>query len=209
MKLKVLFILFISTFGTAQCQQAEEFREVKKHFDQQRALLFQEYNRVSNASNREQRAQLSNQLNEILLKFDSIQNEAYIGALIKVKNREDLAFLNEGSDITLDRQEVKKMSQLTPAEYPGGANALRKEFASLFYFNATVDEVYNLSSKISFNVTPEGYVKNVEAAGESSIFNRQSIIALYLLSKRFNPALENGKAVSYRYVMPSVMHFKP
>ncbi|WP_228409708.1 hypothetical protein [Chryseobacterium sp. T16E-39] len=65
--------------------------------------------------------------------MDSIENVALIGALLKVKNTEDLSRLQ----LENKKNFPEKAAEIFPitdksADYPGGINALRQEVAHLF-----------------------------------------------------------------------------
>lgn len=139
-------------------------------------------------------------------KMDSIENVALIGALLKVKNLEDLSNLkktsikNENSDPTLITAD--------PANYPGGINILREEVAKLFYTDGVYSEVNTVKANVSFIVEKDGSISNVNAQGDNFTFNRQAEIALYSVSEKFSPAIVNGNPVRFRYKLPLTMNFE-
>lgn len=138
-------------------------------------------------------------------KLDSIENVALIGALVKVKNLEDLAKIpisvyTKIHETTSD-QEVS-------AEYPGGTNVLKQEIANLFYGEAVFSEAKKVTSKVVFVVERDGKISNVKAEGDNFTFNRQAEIALYCISKQFSPASINGTLVRYRFTLPITLNFE-
>ena len=148
---------------------------------------------------------------EFMQKMDSIENVALISALIKVKNKEDLSSFLAKNTVTAKEQTASlktKEAHETPATYPGGINQLRKEIAKLFYFDANLSEdEKKLSTELFFIVEKSGYISNVKAIGDNSVFNRQAEIALYSVENKFEPATLNGQTVRYRFKLPLTMNF--
>ncbi|MEY8758433.1 energy transducer TonB [Chryseobacterium tongliaoense] len=140
-------------------------------------------------------------------KMDSIENVALIGALLKVKNLEDLNGLKLQNSNTIADHSLE-ISPVTDkaADYPGGINALRKEVARLFYTDGVYSEVKMVKANVAFIVEKDGSVSHVNAQGENFTFNRQAEIALYSLSEKFSPAIINGGPVRYRFKLPLTMN---
>ncbi len=128
-------------------------------------------------------------------KMDSIENTALIGALLKVRNLEDL-------------QTIKKEPYIGPSvvesapNYPGGINTLRQEVADLLYVNGVNSEVKTVKTSVAFIVEKDGSVSNVHAQGENFTFNRQAEIALYSISEKFLPALAKGDPTRFQFNLP-------
>lgn len=202
-----LFLLIFS--GLFSAQQNEEFKSVKEHFDYQRYLLANEFKKHSQSRDASiDKKELNLQFSEFMIKLDSIQNSAYIGALIKVKNREDLSVLSQNK--------INNTKQIAPVEevetsmpnYPGGIGVLRKEVADLFYFDANISDQKEIKTKVTFVVERDGNISSVAAEGDDSNFNRQAMIAIYLLPNKFTPAKINGSPVRYHFTLPLTMNFE-
>jgi hypothetical protein len=141
-------------------------------------------------------------------KMDSIENAALVGALLKVKNVEDVTRLNLG------REEVEVPENMAEtvinidktADYPGGMNALRQEVAKIFYTEAVYSETNPIKTHLDFVVEKDGSITNVKAEGDNFTFNRQAEIALYSVSKKFVPAMINGNPVRYRFRLPLTLN---
>lgn len=142
-------------------------------------------------------------------KLDSIENVALIGALVKVKNLEDLAKIQPKIPISVYTKIHETTSdQEVSAEYPGGTNVLKQEIANLFYGEAVFSEAKKVTSKVVFVVERDGKISNVQAEGNNFTFNRQAEIALYCISKQFSPASINGTPVRYRFSLPLTLNFE-
>ncbi|ROH96384.1 hypothetical protein EGI05_15395 [Chryseobacterium daecheongense] len=140
-------------------------------------------------------------------KMDSIENVAMIGALLKVRNIEDLNRLKNPSQ-KLESSDETSSGIVKIADYPGGMNTLREEVAKLFYSEGVYTEVKTVKANVSFIVEKDGSVSNVHAQGDNFTFNRQAEIALYSISEKFSPAIVNGNPVRYRFKLPLTMNIE-
>lgn len=142
-------------------------------------------------------------------KMDSIENIALIGALLQVKNLEDLSRLHPKTDISTEIKydETTSAKEISP-EYPGGINVLKQEIVDLFYGEAVYSEVNIITSKVVFVVEKDGTISEVKAEGDNFTFNRQAEIAIYSISKPFSPALINGQPVRYRFRLPLTLNLE-
>lgn len=156
-------------------------------------------------SNNFQKASIKQDFLFFMKKMDSIENVALIGALLKIKNTEDLSRLQLEKTISPEKApEIFPITDKT-ADYPGGINALRKEVAHLFYVDGVLSETKTVKANVAFIVEKDGTISNVEAQGDNFTFNRQAQIALYSLSEKFSPAIINGDPVRYRFKLPLTM----
>lgn len=187
-------------------QQNEAFKSVKSYYDYQRQLLQSEFVKRIDVGSEFEKSALRNQYAEFMVRLDSIQNTAYVGALIKVKNEEDLKLVFRNNEPFQSADKSKEFEGKAP-EYPGGINKLRTQVADLFYFDSSSDEKL-LKAQVTFIVESEGHISNVLATGGNQNFNRQAVIAVYLLPEKFKPATINGQPVRYRYTLPLTMNFE-
>lgn len=203
-KIYFLFALLASTFIFAQ--QNEEFRSTKRFFDYQRSMLTNEFKKhLEREKDLNEQALAKKDYADFMVKLDSIQNNAFINALIKVKNREDLDAIT-----TLPELEIKNPARETlteQAQYPGGFENLRTQVADIFYQQSVKADEKHIRAYVLFMVEPDGSISNVHAEGDNFTFNRQAEIALYLLPEKFSPAKLNGDAVRYRFRLPLAMTF--
>ncbi|WP_370898683.1 energy transducer TonB [Chryseobacterium gossypii] len=203
---------FLCLFGLASSfcfsQQVEEFRLVKNFYNHHRSLLNKEFKKKFDAeTNMAGKAAIEKDFLLFISKMDSIENVALIGALLKVKNLEDINKIrNSGSAA----EKVSEVSSATDkaADYPGGINALRKEVARIFYTGGVYAESKTVKTNVAFIVEKDGTVSNVQAQGDNFTFNRQAEIALYSISEKFSPALINGDPVRFRYQLPLTLNIK-
>lgn len=188
-------------------QQNDEFRSAKDYFDYQRFMLNNEFRKkFDSEKNIEQKIAIKRDFSEFMVKLDSIQNTAFIGTLIKVKNREDLEKITVKNLPELHLN-PKKEDLNKEAQYPGGFETLRKQVADLFYTDSVLPDQKLLKTNVVFVVEKDGSIANVQAQGENFTFNRQAEIAMYLLPEKFSPAIINGTPVRYRFRLPLSMSF--
>lgn len=198
--MKTLFIgisCFISSFFLAQ--QKEEFRLVKSYYNQHRNMLNKEFKKKFDAeSNTVKKAAIKGDFLFFMKKMDSIENNALIGALLKVRNLEDLQTIKNprltSSEKFADAEKI--------ADYPGGINSLRQEVANLLYVDGVYSKEKMIKTDVDFIVEKDGTVSNVHAQGDNFTFNRQAEIALYSLAEKFSPALLKGDPTIYRFKLP-------
>ncbi|WNI35495.1 hypothetical protein [Chryseobacterium sp. SG20098] len=198
--MKTLFIgisCFISSFFLAQ--QKEEFRLVKSYYNQHRNMLNKEFKKKFDAeSNTVKKAAIKGDFLFFMKKMDSIENNALIGALLKVRNLEDLQTIKNprltSSEKFADAEKI--------ADYPGGINSLRQEVANLLYVDGVYSKEKIIKTDVDFIVEKDGTVSNVHAQGDNFTFNRQAEIALYSLAEKFSPATIKGDPTTYRFKLP-------
>ncbi len=186
-------------------QQTEEFRIIKNYFDNQENIIktgfAKKYKSVADDS---LKLEIRKQYTEFISKLDSIRNVAYLGALIKVKNREDLCLIEKNQSQLFGE---KKSIESKP-EFPNGLNSLRDKVANLFYSDCLAVDEKEISTMLSFVVAEDGSISEVRASGDNANLNKQAEIALYLLPEKFTkPATMNGNAVKYSFQMPLVVKF--
>ena len=133
--------------------------------------------------------------------MDSVQNAAYVGAIIQVRNREDLATLNAAIEPSKKKIDINS-DRFKKPYYPGGINQLNADINDLFYKEFFGDLTGEFNAKIEFIVKTDGQISHVLTTGENMSFNNQASIALYLLPLKFEPATYQGKAVEYPYYLP-------
>ncbi|MDR6463939.1 hypothetical protein [Chryseobacterium sediminis] len=198
--MKTLFVgisCFISTFFLAQ--QKEEFRLVKSYYNQHRNMLNKEFKKKFDAeSNTDKKVAIKGDFLFFMKKMDSIENNALIGALLKVRNLEDLQTLKNPKLTSTEKfSDAEKI-----ADYPGGINSLRQEVANLLYVDGVYSVEKMIKTDVDFIVEKDGTVSNVHAQGDNFTFNRQAEIALYSLAEKFSPAMIKGDPTTYRFKLP-------
>lgn len=209
MKKKFLYLVLIFCANFIFAQQNEEFVSTKKYFDYQRFMLNNEFKkRFDDETNNSQKIAIKKDFAEFMVKLDSIQNTAFIGTLIKVKNREDLERIKTRNLKTLHLENPPKSQIAEEAKYPGGIQNLREQVADLFYSKAILADQKLLKTDVIFVVEKDGSISSVHAEGENVPFNKQAEIAMYLLPEKFSPAMSDGSAVRYRFRLPLAMNFE-
>lgn len=195
-------LLALCNFVAAQ--QHPEFKEIKDYFDSQKSLLKTEFQKkYISETNPLVKDRIKKDYAVFMQKIDSIKNVAYLGALIRVKNTEDLSKIVHHPEVNINAEEVEK------PEFPNGINSLREKVADLFYSEGIIPEGKELNTTLKFVVEKDGSISEVCAEGETPAFNKQAEIALYLLPDKFKkPGTVNGNAVRYVYKMPIRMRLE-
>ena len=206
---KILVILLFCCTNFLFAQQNEEFISTKKYFDYQRFMLNNEFKkRFDDEKIGSQKIEIKKDFAEFMVKLDSIQNTAFIGTLIKVKNREDLTRIKTRNLKALHLDNPPKSEIAEEAKYPGGIQNLREQVADLFYSKAILADQKLLKTDVVFVVEKDGSISSVHAEGKNVPFNKQAEIAMYLLPDKFSPAIIDGSAVRYRFRLPLAMNFE-
>ena len=210
MSKKLLYLIFLFSIQFLFAQQNDEFKTVKEYYDVQRNRLVDAFKyEIQKQQDIPTLNSMEKDFSEFMMKLDSILNVALLSALIKVKNREDLAFISnqKKENSTISTSEKVSITEI-PAEYPGGMNELRKQVSQIFYFDALLPDVSKISTNIHFIVEKDGTISAVRANGDNFVFNRQAEIAVYLLPEKFTPAFLNGEKVRYSFRVPLTMNFE-
>lgn len=194
--MRALFICIcciISSFCLSQ--QKEEFRLVKTYYNQHRSMLDKEFKKKFDAeTNTFKKASIKGDFLYFMKKMDSIENTAMIGALLRVRNLEDLQSIKKA-------YEWPTVVEKAP-DYPGGINTLRQEVAGLLYVAGVNSENKTVKTSVAFIVEKDGSVSNVHAQGDNFTFNRQAEIALYSISEKFTPAMAKGDPARFEFRLP-------
>lgn len=129
---------------------------------------------------------------------DTIPIKRNIEGNLNKKNEQDLS---TAADVT--------QANITPAEYPGGVNELRKKVSE--NFNSAIFGESNglVKSTITFVVDKNGNIRDLKTEGENEKFNNE----VFRVTKEANenitwkPATKDGEPVAYRYNLPIAMQF--
>lgn len=179
-------------------QQNDFFREAKTKFDVRELEMKTEYERLSQILFGERKNQLDREFSDILTKVDSMRNVAYLEALIKTKVALDLGLpINEEPRVFPEKS--KKYN--AEAEYLTGFEGFRNELIENFY-TENLNGKGLITANVRFVVEPDGRISSVKAEGEDREFNKQTEIAVYMMSFYFSPAYYRGKPVRSSYTMP-------
>ncbi|WP_340006436.1 hypothetical protein [Chryseobacterium sp. MYb328] len=201
--MRTLFICIFCTISSfCLSQQKEEFRLVKNYYNQHRGMLNNEFKKKFDAeSNILKKDAIKGDFLFFMKKMDSIENTALIGALLRVRNIEDLQTLKSNEGNSRDLSDKATQTEKT-ADYPGGINTLRQEVADLLYVDGVHSELKTVKTDVAFIVEKDGSISNVHAQGDNFTFNRQAEIALYSISEKFSPALVKGDPARFRFKIP-------
>ncbi|WP_419488408.1 hypothetical protein [Chryseobacterium bernardetii] len=190
----------ISSFCLSQ--QKEEFRLVKNYYNQHRGMLNNEFRKKFDAEpNALKKNVIKGDFLFFMKKMDSIENTALIGALLRVRNIEDLQTLKTTAGIAQNFNDTSANVEKI-ADYPGGINTLRQEVADLLYIDGVNSNSKTVKTDVVFIVEKDGTISNVHAQGDNFTFNRQAEIALYSISEKFSPAMVKGDPARFRFRIP-------
>ncbi|WP_241489182.1 energy transducer TonB [Chryseobacterium indologenes] len=204
----LLFSLCCLISSFCLSQQKEEFRLVKNYYNQHRMMLNSEFKKkFDSETNTFVKAGIKSDYQLFMKKMDSIENIALIGALLKVRNTEDLQGIGQQKHLS-DLNSDKAANIEKTADYPGGINILRQEVADLFYTEGVYTETKTVKTNVAFIVEKDGSISNVHAQGDNFTFNRQAEIALYSIAEKFIPAIVNGDTVRSRFKIPFTLTFE-
>lgn len=101
-------------------------------------------------------------------------------------------------------------ADLVPAEFPGGANLLRKLVSGNFNGSFLSGTEGSLKSVITFIVDENGKVRDIKTSGNDEKFNKEAYRATKLANENmvWKPATLDGKAVAFQYKIPLSMTFE-
>lgn len=179
-------------------QQNDFLREAKTKFDVRELEMKSEYERLSQILFGERKNQLDREFSDILTKVDSMRNVAYLEALIKTKVALDLG-LPTNEEPRVFPEKSKKYN--AEAEYLTGLEGFRNELIENFY-TENLNGKGLITANVRFVVELDGRISSVKAEGEDREFNKQTEIAVYMMSFYFSPAYHRGKPVRSSYTMP-------
>ena len=207
--MKALFLyLFCIISSLCFSQQTEEFKNVKNFYNHHRILLNNEFKKKYDIeTNVLSKDAIKRDFLFFMKKMDSVENVALIGALLTVKNIEDVSKIQTKTIKQDNNKDLLPISDKA-ADYPGGINALKQEVANLFYTDGVYTKEKLLKTNVAFIVEKDGTISNVQAQGDNFTFNRQAEIALYSVSSKFSPAVIKGDPVRYRFRLPLTMNLE-
>lgn len=94
-------------------------------------------------------------------------------------------------------------------QFPNGINAYRSLLASAFDTSVLKRTTGTIRTTIYFNINEDGKISDIRAEGNNETFNREAERAVASTQDRvWTPAMENGKPVIYRFMMPLTMAFE-
>lgn len=89
-----------------------------------------------------------------------------------------------------------------PASYPGGINAFRQFVANMQYPQAAIDAGVSGTIELSFVIDRNGNVSDIKVVRDLSYGTGQAAINRLKQSKKWSPAVQNGRPVPVRYSLP-------
>lgn len=110
---------------------------------------------------------------------------------------------------TLQKEEIKKTAlnstelayTETPAEFPGGMDALRKYILNEFNM-AKIRSSGVITSVVKFVVGTDGGIESVSSTGDDKDMNEEMDRVIKSIKTKWKPARNKGKAVRYFVKFP-------
>lgn len=91
------------------------------------------------------------------------------------------------------------------AEFPGGTEALYKEFYKYFDARKVVSNTIKMSTTLSFVVKEDGSISDIQARGDNASLNAETVRAIEEIKTLWKPATLKGKPVRSRVRLPVIM----
>ncbi len=97
-----------------------------------------------------------------------------------------------------------------PAEFPGGANALRSLVSKSFDTSIFKGNEGLIKTTVYLSIDEKGKISNISAEGDNEIFNTEAIRTLKVVNegKDWKPATEDNNPVKTVYKLPLTMQFE-
>lgn len=163
--------------------------------------------------NDERKSAFIKEKNQEILHAMQLKNDT-ISPKKKEENKTEKFFkkqVNKLQKTIKNRQEINQSSPpiLTPAQFPGGMNALRQKFAENIDTN-NFSEKGTLKGIIWFNVQPDGKTADVFYEFDNKTFQSkaQEAIEKSLKGVTWKPGTLNGKPVASQLKLPITMNFE-
>ena len=163
--------------------------------------------------NDERKSAFIKEKNQEILHAMQLKNDT-ISPKKKEENKTEKFFkkqVNKLQKTIKNRQEINQSSPpiLTPAQFPGGMNALRQKFAENIDTN-NFSEKGTLKGIILFNVQPDGKTADVFYEFDNKTFQSkaQEAIEKSLKGVTWKPGTLNGKPVASQLKLPITMNFE-
>ena len=163
--------------------------------------------------NDERKSAFIKEKNQEILHAMQLKNDT-ISPKKKEENKTEKFFkkqVNKLQKTIKNRQEINQSSPpiLTPAQFPGGMNALRQKFAENIDTN-NFSEKGTLKGIILFNVQPDGKTADVFYEFDNKTFQSkaQEAIEKSLKGVTWKSGTLNGKPVASQLKLPITMNFE-
>lgn len=97
-----------------------------------------------------------------------------------------------------------------PAEFPGGANALRSSVSNAFDTSIFKGNERLIKTTVYLSIDESGKISDIFAEGDNKIFNTEAVRAIKATTegKVWKPATEGGNPVKTVYKLPLTMQFE-
>ena len=184
-KIFVLFSIFIFGFMFSQISEISKIdNEVSSRYSK---ILKKDQRKFPEQSKLE------------MAKIEDYRNEEYRKVIANIQKNE----------VKVDLDLVEK-NPTKSAEFEGGIDEFRKLISSNFDTSIVDSQFGTLKTFIQFLVDEKGIPSNVEATGNSNLFNQEAIITFYrIINKgKWKPGEKDGVPVKSVYRLPLMMQFR-
>lgn len=184
-KVFVLFCVFVFGFMFSQISDISKIdKEVANR-----------YSKISKKDKRKFPEQ--SKLEEV--KIENYRNEEYKKAIENIQKDE----------VKVDLNSVEK-NPTKSAEYETDISGFRRLYSENFDTSILEDGSGTLKTDIRFLVDEKGNPSNVEAIGNSAIFNQEAVLTFYrIINKgKWKPAEKDGVPIKSVYRLPLMMQFR-
>lgn len=190
-----LLLIFNFSFTFSQNKEVKELIKIDKQFDS--LLIAYQIKANDSLSNLSKKERI-----KIMAGYESKKNKERNEKLLK---QLEIIKISENQNLT---HQVLKCTN--------GNFELPNIFKRKSKYKPTIDKSLNISnssnedsikSTVTFVVTSDGYIRNVNATGNNDAFNKELEIILYKI-ERWKPSCDNGQTITERFKMPVTMNFK-
>jgi len=199
-KICAFVFLIFCTFVPAQ--QTKNFRLIKQKYEQLEANIRQKCSEDTlKVASQQAKNEMLLYCSKEIKKMKAARNQENIVELSRIKKE------GTGNYIQAPEADTSDQKGDSRPEYPGGNAAFQNEISENFYFD---DVQGNGIQKciVVLTIEKDGSISNVRAEGENNSYNRQAEIAVYLTTKKWNPARSGGVPISYEMKIPLTMTFQ-
>ncbi|MCD1115623.1 M56 family metallopeptidase [Chryseobacterium turcicum] len=127
--------------------------------------------------------------------------------LTDLKSVSDISEKKIAQDISTTAEGIA--ANVTPAEFPGGINELRKKLSYNFDTSSLQGNSELIRTDIFMTIDENGKAININAIGQNEKFNNEAVRVAKLLNENVTwvPAKKDGEPVRYQYKLPLAMQF--
>lgn len=141
--------------------------------------------------------------------FMGFKAKAFIKGKDTIPVKKNIEATNAGSKIKAQDIAYGEAANVTPAEFPGGINELRKKLSYNFDTSSLQGNNELIRTEVFMTIDETGKAININAIGQNEKFNNEAVRVAKLLNENVTwvPAKKDGEPVRYQYKLPLAMQF--